>query len=124
MCNSYGLIQNVLGSTGSRTLIWPEVPSQKPRRANTLKAPAICSSCHCLFLYGSLIVGMPGNSYPPVATQARPFGIFSSVGFAGAALNVTLCCSVTVVDDMATVQEALWNGWDVADTEDSKHVKK
>lgn len=37
---SYGLIQKVDGSIGSRTLIWPLVPSVKPLRAKVRKAPA------------------------------------------------------------------------------------
>lgn len=47
---THGLIQKVLGSTGSRTLMWPLVPSVYPFRAKTLKAPAMCSSCHWRFL--------------------------------------------------------------------------
>lgn len=76
--------------------MWPLVPSVNPFRANTRKAPAMCSSCHCRFLYGSSILGTPANAYPPVDNaETLALGSAACIGTVAARDG---CVSVVVVD--------------------------
>lgn len=56
-----GFTQNVVGSTGSRSVIWPATPSSKPYFPKIRKAAANLPFRYCRSLYLSLKTGGRGK---------------------------------------------------------------
>lgn len=90
----------------------PLIPSEKPLRANTLKAPAMCSSIHLRFLSAEVKEGMPGRVAPcEMAWMADLALVFDSVACEGSSFFATM---VVVVEDMVlcwTIQRTKGYEW-------------
>lgn len=76
---TYGLVQNVCGFSGSRTETCPDMPSVYPLRANTRKAPAMCSSMKCRCFSMEPKIGMLGNRTPCEIACKADFSGFSAL---------------------------------------------
>lgn len=59
-CFPRGFIQMQPGNSGSRTLMWPEMPSVKPTRAQLRKTAAMCSTMCSRWVWKDTKLGMPG----------------------------------------------------------------
>lgn len=99
----YGFVQKQSGCSGSRKEMCPLIPSEKPLRANTLKAPAMCSSIHRRFLSAEVKEGMLGRVAPcEMAWMADLPVMFDSVGCGGSSFFAVM---VVVVEDMVLLWE-------------------